>query len=206
MGAGSVRHDAGRSSGAHGGGGVSIKKSYANSLIAAACSLFMVAAGMAQEVPGQNAAAQNPPAAAQPAPAASPQPQAVPQQTPPAGNGTTSTPPSGQMKDARQPTASERRRASKLYLAGAKLYEQGKFEEALRDDEQALALDPSNNHYRMAVEVARAHAVTALIQAAAKARMQGDALGARTTLAHAFQIDPSNPQLAKHLGELGENP
>jgi general secretion pathway protein D len=112
--------------------------------------------------------------------------------------------PSGPIKGAHQPTGSERRRASKLYLAGAKLYEQGKFEEALRDDEEALALDPGNDKYRMAVEVARAHAVTALIQAAAKARMQGDTLAARTALSHAYQLDPVNPQLAPHLPELSE--
>ncbi len=110
------------------------------------------------------------------------------------------------MKDVRQPTSSERRRASKLFLSAAKLYEQGKFEEALEEDKKAADLDPANENYRLAVEVARAHAVTALIQAAAKARMQGDTLGSRSMLARAFQIDPYNPQLAQHLGELGENP
>ena len=110
------------------------------------------------------------------------------------------------MKDVRQPTGSERRRASKLFLAAAKLYEQAKFEEALEDDQKAAELDPANQNYRIAVEVARAHAVTALIQAAAKARIAGDTLGARSTLARAFQIDPHNPQLAQHLAELGENP
>ena len=110
------------------------------------------------------------------------------------------------MKDVRQPTGNERRRASKLFLRAAKLYEQGKFEEALEDDQKAAELDPANENYRMAVEVARAHAVTALIQAAAKARIQGDTLGARSTLARAYEIDPRNPQLAQHLGELGESP
>jgi general secretion pathway protein D len=124
----------------------------------------------------------------------------------PAPTGATGPPftPSGQIKDAHQPTGSERRRASKLYLAGAKLYEQRKFEEALREDEEALGLDPANDQYRMAAEVARAHAVTALIQAAAKARLQGDTLAARAALFHAYQLDPGNPQLAPHLSELGE--
>jgi general secretion pathway protein D len=110
------------------------------------------------------------------------------------------------LKNARKPTGKERRRATKLYLAGARLYEQEKFEEAMHDYEQAAALDPGNDHYRMAIEVARAHAVTALIQAAAKARIQGQALAARTALEHAFQIDPRNPELAQHLGELGDQP
>ena len=38
----------------------------------------------------------------------------------------------------RQPTGGERRRAAKLYLAGAKLYEQGKFEEALKNAEVVI--------------------------------------------------------------------
>ena len=55
-------------------------------------------------------------------------------------------------------------------------------------------------------EVARSHAVTALIQSAAKARIQGDTLRARAMLSHAYQIDPRNPELAPHLGELVDNP
>jgi type II secretory pathway component GspD/PulD (secretin) len=137
------------------------------------------------------------------APPSSAQGQANPTQ-PPAASGATSAPPTAPIRPIHQPTGSERRRASKLYLEAARLYEQGNFEEALSKDEQALALDPANENYRMAVEVARAHAVTALIQAAAKARMQGDALGARTALSHAYQLDPHNPQLAPHLPELGD--
>jgi general secretion pathway protein D len=110
------------------------------------------------------------------------------------------------MREAHQPSGSERRRAAKRYLAAAKLYEQGKFEQALRNNEEALALDPWNDKYRMAMEVARAHAVTALIQAAAKARLQNDTLAARAALTRAYQIDPGNPQLAPHLAELGEVP
>src|SRR5947208_14538737 len=49
-----------------------------------------------------------------------------------------------QKKDAHPPTDTQRRRASKLYLSAAKLYEQGNLEEALRDDQQAAALDPGN--------------------------------------------------------------
>ena len=143
------------------------------------------AAGAAQEPPA------NPPASAQPAPA--PQAPAAPGLSVPATN-------------QRQPTGSERRRAAKLYLAGAKLYEQGRFEEALKDYLQAAALDPAGNNYRMAVELARSHAVTALIQAAAKARVQGDSQAARLALEHAFQLDPHNPELAQHAGEWAGNP
>ena len=106
----------------------------------------------------------------------------------------------------RQPTGSERRRAARLYLAGVKLYEEGKFEEALKDYEQAAALDPGNTNYRMAAELARSHAVTALIQAAAREQTQGNAQAARAALEHAFQLDPHNPELAQHMGEVGDTP
>ena len=134
------------------------------------------------------------------------QPASTEPQTAPVPNAPSSRLPSGAIKNARQPSGSERRRASKLYLSAARFYEQGKFEDALRGYQQAATLDPGNENYRMAVEVARAHAVTALIQAAAKARMVGDQRNARPALEHAFQIDPHNPQLAQHLGEVGMVP
>jgi len=86
------------------------------------------------------------------------------------------------------------------------MYEEGKFEEALKDYQQAAALDSANTNYRMAAELARSHAVTALIQAAAKARIQGNAPAARAALDEAFQLDPHNPELAQHLGEIGGDP
>ena len=158
-------------------------------------------AALAQETPQQSV-----PGVSQPPPAPAPQTQAPSPQGSPLANGTAAKLLQGEIKDAHQPTGSERRRALKLYLAGAKLYEQGRFEEAFRDDQQAATLDPSNNDYRLAVEVARSHAVTALIQSAAKARIQGDPLAARAAIEHAFQIDPHHPQLAPHLGELGDQP
>jgi tetratricopeptide (TPR) repeat protein len=63
---------------------------------------------------------------------------------------------------------SDRRRAVKLYLASSKLFEKGEFEEAMQGYEQAARLDPGNADYPLAASVARSHAVTALIQAAAK--------------------------------------
>lgn len=157
--------------------------------------LCAATAGMAQE------AAPSSSPASQPAPA-----QGVGQQSSQAGKSSSSTPPAGALKDAHQPTESERRRASKLYLSGTKLYEQERFEDALKDYQRAAELDPANQNYSMAVEIARSHAVAALIQTAAKARMQSDLKGARAAMSRAFQIDPRNPQLAQHLGDFGENP
>jgi Flp pilus assembly secretin CpaC len=101
--------------------------------------------------------------------------------------------------------SSDRRRAAKLYLSSSKLFTSEHFEEAMRGFEQAAALDPGTANYRLAASVARSHAVTALIQAAAKDRMRGDAAGARATLAHALELEPKNIQVTQHLYELGDD-
>lgn len=105
----------------------------------------------------------------------------------------------------KKPTGSEERKAAKLYLAGSKLFVNGQFEAALRDYTQAAELDPGHPDYRMAAEVARSHAVTALIQAAAKARLIGDEGTARASLQSALQLDPKNVEATQHLYELGDD-
>ena len=100
---------------------------------------------------------------------------------------------------------SDRRRAAKLFLASSKLYEKAAFEEALQGYELAAQLDPENREYLLAASVARSHAVTALIQAAAKARSRMDEASARAALAHALVLDPENSQLQAHLFELGDD-
>jgi type II secretory pathway component GspD/PulD (secretin) len=99
---------------------------------------------------------------------------------------------------------SVRRRAAKLYLAGSKLYEAEKFEEAMADYEKAAELDPDNADYPLAVGVARSHAVTALIQAAAKDRNRGDNVAERAALAHALELDPNNAEVSLHLNGMGD--
>ena len=101
--------------------------------------------------------------------------------------------------------ATDRRRAAKLYLASSKLFVDEKFEEAMHGYEQAAALDPGTADYPLAASVARSHAVTALIQSAAKDRLRGDAAGARATLAHALELEPKNIQVTQHLYELGDD-
>jgi type II secretory pathway component GspD/PulD (secretin) len=108
-------------------------------------------------------------------------------------------------KPARTVRNADRRRAAKLYLASSKLFVDEKFEEAMRGYEQAAALDPGTADYGLAASVARSHAITALIQAAAKDRLRGDAAQARATLAHAFELDPKNMQVNQHLYELGDD-
>jgi len=90
-------------------------------------------------------------------------------------------------------------------LEASKLFEKEQFEEAMRGFAQAAALDPSNANYALAVDVARGHAATALIQAAAKSRLRGDPAAARTALARALELDPKNAQVAEHLRELGDD-
>ncbi len=105
----------------------------------------------------------------------------------------------------KQPTTSARRRAAKLYESASKLYLSGQFEQALAEYQQAATLDPTNADYRLAADVARSHAATALVQQAAKARLGGDEAGARTLLLRAFQLDPKNPEVAQHLYELSDD-
>ena len=157
-------------------------------------SLFLLSA-MATAVPAQ----QSSPITLTPHPAETTLTPAVPQNPGPAASAIP------QSKPKRQPTASERRRATKLYLAAAKLFENGQFEQALDDYQQAATLDPTNADYPLAVEVARSHAVTALIQTAAQDRTRGDEAGARAALSHALQLDPQNAQVAEHLRGLADD-
>jgi tetratricopeptide (TPR) repeat protein len=107
--------------------------------------------------------------------------------------------------DAARPRERDRRRAARLYLDANKLFMSEQFEEALKNYNEAAKLDPGNNNYRLAGEVARNHAVTALIQTAAKDRLRGDAAGARAALERALALDPTNVTATQHLYELGED-
>ena len=75
----------------------------------------------------------------------------------------------------------------------------------MRGFEQAAALDPTNANYPLAATLARSHAVTALIQAAAKDRLRGDAAAARAALEQALELDPRNIQVTEHLHEMGDD-
>jgi general secretion pathway protein D len=106
---------------------------------------------------------------------------------------------------ARKTTGSERRKAGKLYLEASKLFVNGQFEAAMDEYQRAARLDPADNDYRLSVEVARSHAVTALIQSAAKARLIGDEGSARSDLERALALDPRNIEATEHLDELGDD-
>jgi hypothetical protein len=90
-------------------------------------------------------------------------------------------------------------------MEASKLFEKEQFEEALQKYQQAADLDRTNRDYGLAVDLTRSHAVTALIQAAAKDRILGDAAGERAALEEALALDPKNIQVTEHLRELGDD-
>jgi len=161
---------------------------------AAVLLAFFQSSGLAQ---GAGAVPQN---QAAPAPAS-------PAIAPAATNQSTS-PPAAKEKDSEQekpPRNSDRRRAARLFLEASKLFETEQFEEALEKYKQAALLDPANRDYPLAAEVTRSHAVTALIQAAAKDRIRGDAAAERAALDQALALDPRNIQVTEHLHELADD-
>jgi len=107
-------------------------------------------------------------------------------------------------KADKPPRASDRRHAVKLFLAAGKLFENQQFEAALDDYNEAAELDPTNRDYALAADLARSHAVTALLQAATQARTRGDAAADRAALNRALVLDPKNLQVAEHLDVMGD--
>ena len=99
----------------------------------------------------------------------------------------------------------DRRHAAELYLSASKLFLNRQFEKAMQEFEHAAPLDPANANYRLAADVARSHAVTALIQAAAKDRLLGNDAAARAALARALALDPTNFEASQHLDELADD-
>jgi Flp pilus assembly secretin CpaC len=125
-----------------------------------------------------------------------------------AANGTTApaaAPAAVPSNQSGQPRSRDLRRATKLYLAASKLFLDRKFEEAMQGFEQAAALDPANANYRLSAQVARSHAVTALIQEAAKDRLLSNEAASRTALERARALDPTNIEISQHLDELADD-
>ena len=123
----------------------------------------------------------------------------------PASNAVGNNAQAQQTKDespAKKITGNDRRRATKLYLRATKLFEKQQYDQAIRDYEEATELDPGNVNYGAAIEVARSHEVTDLIQTAAKARIRGDKTAERAALQKAATLDPHNIEVAAHLDEM----
>jgi type II secretory pathway component GspD/PulD (secretin) len=107
-------------------------------------------------------------------------------------------------KNTKLPTTAERRRATKLYMQAASLYEAQQFEKAMELNQEAAKLDPTNPNYTLAAEVARSHAVTALIQESTKDQIKGDFAAARVVLEHAQQLDPQNAGVSDRVRGLAD--
>src|SRR5271170_1917853 len=100
------------------------------------------------------------------------------------------------------PSAKERREAEKIYLEGAKALEHEHLDTAEKDFDTSVDLVPDNQQYLAAREIARQHHVTALVQAADKAKTLGHTEEVSADLRQAFEIDPNNPMVAQHLDEI----
>jgi Flp pilus assembly secretin CpaC len=101
-----------------------------------------------------------------------------------------------------QPTQHDKRAAAKAYLAGAHAIEDRNTRAAYDAFARAAELDPSNSDYKNAVIIAKAHFVTDLIQQAEKARILDKDDVARARLAEALELDPTNPIVAQHIGDV----
>jgi type II secretory pathway component GspD/PulD (secretin) len=133
------------------------------------------------------------------------QPQAPASPAPPAQQSVAQSPEGNQpAKNSKPPTTSDRRRAAKLFMQAASLYEAQQFEKAMDLDLKASELDPTNQNYSLAAEVARSHAVTALIQESARDQIKGDSAAARAALERALTLDPQNTNVADHVRGLAD--
>ena len=100
------------------------------------------------------------------------------------------------------PSARQQSEAEKAYLAGAKALDREDFATAEKDFDTAVELVPRNEQYLAAREIAREHHVTALVQAADKARLLGNSGESSRDLSQAFEIDPKNPMVQQHMEEI----
>ena len=103
------------------------------------------------------------------------------------------------------PSEKQERKAEKLYLQGAKLLGADDCHGAYQAFTAAVALDPANQQYVTAQEVARQHLVTQLVQQAVKAKLSGHPEVSRQKLEEALVLDPKNPVIAQHVEELAND-
>lgn len=124
-------------------------------------------------------------------------------ETAPAGsagaNGTQTPAAPASTPTAPAPSGRKVRAAEDAYLAGAKKLERDDLDAAEDDFKRALALDPENRDYAIAISVTRQHRVTELVQQSGKATLAGDQARAETLLARANDLDPQNPIVTEHL-------
>jgi general secretion pathway protein D len=96
------------------------------------------------------------------------------------------------------PDKNQIREAEDAYLAGARLLERDDLSAAQKQFEKAAALNPDNTDYSTAVDIAREHRVTKLVQEAGKAHLLGQTVKENTLLAEARLLDPENRIVTQH--------
>ncbi len=97
-------------------------------------------------------------------------------------------------------SAKQAREADDAYLEGAKEVHKKNTVAAEKDFARAVQLNPYHRDYLLALIVAREAHLNELVQAAAQARLLGDAAKAESLLEQARAIDPHNPTVAQHFG------
>lgn len=103
------------------------------------------------------------------------------------------------------PSKHDRDQARQLFLSGAKALQHDQPRAALDAFTRAANLDPAEKKYQDSEQIARQHVVTDLIQQADKARILGHLEEAHADIAEAFRVDPSDPVVAQHVGDLASD-
>lgn len=96
------------------------------------------------------------------------------------------------------------RKAAKLYLAGVRLMEKQRPEQAWKLLKQAAELDPGNSTYAKAAELARQTAVTQLVQQSSREHNGGASQDSTKLLQEAQSLDANNPIVLEHINELAD--
>ena len=93
----------------------------------------------------------------------------------------------------------EKHQAEKVYLEGARAVEKKDLEAALEDFRKAELLDPADQDYVTAAQIARANLVTQLIGESDRAQTLNRPEEARAKLMEASTLAPDNPSVLQHL-------
>jgi len=109
---------------------------------------------------------------------------------------------------AKLPTEHHRDQAQQAYVDGAKAIEQKNLERAVERFSRAATLDPTNQNYATALEIARQNRITQLLQEAQKAKLLSNEAAWRAKLTEAVHLDAQaathNPMVAAHIDDLAQ--
>ena len=92
--------------------------------------------------------------------------------------------------------------ASQHYNDGRRLAEQGQPEQALQELRAALALDPTNAEYRLALRSQQARIVHEILRTGEEQQHTGNLEEAVATYQKALMVDPQNEQVRRHIAAV----